>query len=95
MNPVPTTPARSGLEDGGGGSEATSRTYCVAAGPREEKLEGAALPVRRPLESFRPYRPRFTGNETSRRVEIPPRRFPPGSRARTNITSSCCLLVAG
>ena len=56
--------------------------------------EGAALPVRRPLESGL-YRERSTGNDTSRRVEIPPSRLPPGSRARTNITSSCCLLVAG
>ena len=32
---------------------------------------------------------RSTGNDTSRRVEMPPRRLPPGSRPRTNITSSC------
>ena len=32
---------------------------------------------------------RSTGNDTSRRVEMPPRTLPPGSRPRTNITSSC------
>ena len=39
--------------------------------------------------------PSLTGNETSRRVEIPPSRSSPCLRARANTTSSCCWLLAG
>ena len=38
---------------------------------------------------------RCTGNEMSRRLEMPPRRFSPVLRARTNITSNCCVRETG
>src|SRR6187551_4068505 len=53
---------------------------------------GAPLPGRPPCAG---YLRRSTGKETSRRVEMPPSRLPPGPRARTNITSSCCFCDAG
>src|SRR5262245_16859440 len=95
MNPVPTTPARRVVPFVSSDAGATRQRYCVAGPPgagREPR--GAVLPVAPPLETWR-YRPRLTGNDTSRRVETPPRRLPPGSRARTNITSSCCRFAAG
>ena len=62
---------------------------------RPRRSGGAARRRRPALVADLPYRLRSTGNETSRRVEMPPRRFPPGSRPRTNMTSSCCRGVAG
>ena len=41
------------------------------------------------MEARPSYPNRLTGKETSRRVEMPPRGFSPGLRARVNMTSSC------
>src|SRR5437660_506038 len=67
-----------------------------------ERARALPEPVRRqrgrrgsaPRPPLRGY-PAVTRKETSRRVEMPPRRLSPDLRARTNITRSCCLLLTG
>ena len=82
-----TTPAGRAGGRGSGGAPRPPRGRPPCAGDAALEPPGPA--------PFPAYPCRLTGNETSRRVEIPPSRSPPGPRARTKITSSCCRGDAG
>ena len=74
-----------------------SATACARAfSPRAAAASGVVGgPVGAAHHCIPSYRLRLTGNETRRRVEMPPSALSPALRARAKITSNCCFVDAG